>query len=166
MLTELAEDPGARAVVMVKRRTQLRINGIATYISVNPRIAGWRMFLADVYQELENPGITDHQDAPRVRTAARTVLADAKKEFENSDKTSQQHLRRNVVGKINKMLDRAVNDAYFAGRTTVAAAMANAAYGTKKQQQTALADLNGVFKKSWKQFAQRIKVQYPPEGTR
>jgi hypothetical protein len=165
VLLALATDPAQQSIILVKRRTQSRINGISTYIAVNPRIRSWRLFLADVYRALDDPGAAnDHNEAPRVRTAARLILDDAKKDFMSADRSSRQYLQERVVRQTNQVLDRSVNDAYRAGRQTVAVAMATAKYGTAKERRRALNALDRVFGESWRQFYAPIRVRYPTGG--
>ena len=161
VLLALASDPATKNIVLVKRRTEFKINAVATYIAVNPRIGAWRIFLADVRRALDDPSVIDHQEAPRVRTAARLILNDARKDFMKADNTSRQHLQANVVKQTNQILDRAVNDAYKAGRRTVAETMERADYGTAKERRQALAALDRHFGASWKQFYAPIRVKYP-----
>ena len=78
-----------------------------------------------------------------------------------ADNTSRQHLQANVVKQTNQILDRAVNDAYKAGRRTVAETMERADYGTAKERRQALAALDRHFGASWKQFYAPIRVKYP-----
>ncbi|MEK6279390.1 MAG: hypothetical protein AABN95_03475 [Acidobacteriota bacterium] len=158
ILAALALDP---AVVQVKRRTETKIESVTSYLAVNPQIASWRLFLADIRRALDDPGFQNQAHLPPsdVR-AVELILAQAQKDFMTAEKSAKKFLQARVVDRTNEVLDRSVGDAYINGKATVAAAMERAKDGTPEGRKAALSSLDAFYKSSWRQFREPIKVEW------
>jgi hypothetical protein len=166
VLQALATNTKGRAIVLVKRRTQTLINGVASYISVNPQIPSWRLFLADVHRAINDVGFRNqHAMKPSDEKAVDLILEHAEKEFMDAEEDAQSFLDDRVGKRTNKVLDRAVSDAYQAGKRTVRGAMDRAQDGTPEGRSAALSSLDGHFGSSWAQFRDPIDVSYPAGGS-
>jgi hypothetical protein len=158
VLAALAANSAGRAIVQVKRRTASQIAGVASFIAVNPQIASWRLFLADVRRAVDDPGFRNHPGvAPGDQRAADLILDQAQKEFMDIDESSHKFLEDRVLKRTNEVLDRGVGDAYTSGKATVSAAMNRANDGTPEGRKAALSSLDGHFGSSWGQFRKPIR---------
>ena len=93
LLAELADAPSAEALV-IARRTTISDLKEAGYVSVNPQVAGWRAFLADVRMRLDDPKYRTFSDKPREdKEAALLILEKAKEEFEEAEELDTQFIR-------------------------------------------------------------------------
>jgi hypothetical protein len=157
VLKKLAENPAEDEIVLVKRQTESEIKALG-YISVNPRISSWRIFLADIRRSIDDPSFKSRPgEAPNVdEQAVDLILASAEKKFMDAEQTAEEFLTEQVLDRVNEVLAKAVDHAYRAGTTTVEAALKGADIGTPKGRKKALADLRGYFTDSWSQFRNPI----------
>ena len=81
-LAELADAPSAEVFLVIARRTTISDLKEAGYVSVNPQVAGWRAFLADVRMRLDDPKYRTFSDKPREdKEAALLILEKAKEQL-------------------------------------------------------------------------------------
>ena len=159
ILQSIATNPSGPVIVQVKRRTQSKIAGIASYIAVNPQIPSWRLFLSDVRRALDDPGFQNRPDVPPgAERAADLILAEAERDFMKADESSADFLQTRVVNRTNAVLDRGVSDAYKSGKATIAAAMDRSNDGTPEGRNAALSSLDHHFGVTWNQFRRPLKV--------
>jgi hypothetical protein len=157
LIAKLATDPSADAIIATRRKTESKI-AQASYISVNPQIAGWRAFLADVRRRLDNPAFrSDPNKARDEKQAVSLILDQAKEEFEAGEELTTLFLQDRVVIKVNEIIDEAPQYAYDAGRAIVANAMEKTGEGSEKGRAAALSDLDSSFESSWLPFRQVIE---------
>jgi hypothetical protein len=139
---------------------------VASFVSVNPQIPGWRLFLAEVQQSITKEEVNNEPGKPPSvgLSAAKLILADAGGKLPAAEERARRLLRERVVNPANELLDGAAGDAFVVGKTTVAAAMDRAKDGTAKGRTKALGDLVGFFEGSWKEgnkLGAPIKVTFP-----
>jgi hypothetical protein len=160
VLIDIASNPVGRAIVAVKRRTESKILGVASYLAVNPQIRSWELYVADIRRALSDPNFrNEHHMPPGTQTAVEMILVEAEKEMQDAGESAHEFLHDRVVKRTNAILDRAVGDAYKTGKSTVAAAMDRANDGTPEGRKLALNSLDGHFGSTWRQFRQPI--DYP-----
>jgi len=153
VLETLAKNPAEEEIVLVKRQTATQIRGVASYVSVNPQTASWRIFLADIRRSFDEKNFVSDPKQPRKETEpVELIMATAEKKFLDAERTADEFLTDEVVDRTNQVLDRGVDHAYEAGSTTVMAAITRAKVGTPKGRQQASSDLRGVFGRTWDQF--------------
>jgi phage-related protein len=156
VLTSLASNPGANEIVVVMRRTA---NRLGNFVAVNPRVSNWRDFLAACHVAISTGEIPEsvitEQDAAM-------VLATAEAEMLAAEEGEEVQLV-GVVTQINTIRDRAVNDAYRAGKQVVTQGLENNAEkeGTPAGRAQALADMDSTFGTSWTPLAGPITVAWP-----
>jgi len=82
VLEALAANPATADIVLVKRTTEIEIHGAASFLSVNPRISSWRLFLADVRRSLTSTSWENHPDVgpDATRTAVELILSNAQRQ--------------------------------------------------------------------------------------
>src|SRR5262249_11602649 len=93
ILAALSNNPAASAMLVAQRKTATRIAGVASFVSVNPRVAGWRRFLAVVHESLAGAkGANDD-----TKEAVQLIMDDAEKEFAGLEEKSTTLLQYKIV---------------------------------------------------------------------
>jgi hypothetical protein len=149
VMFEIEEVAAADGLIMCKNKAAKKIKGVASYISVNPQMPGWREFLADVQRQLSKPDkVRNSKEGRGDTTVLQLILEEAASELAAEEKATDAHLDK-VMTRINKMLDEAPAKGFQSGRATVARAMALNLDGTPAGQEKALDELRQHFEETW-----------------
>ena len=166
VLLAIATNPARRRMALVRRRTVTKIGPVATYLSVNPQVGSWLLFIADARRLLSDPTFTvQHSIPPSTIRAVDLILDEAQREFMDAEESASQFLEDRVVKRTNAVLYKSVGDGYRAGKTTVKEAMERVNYGSSAGRSAALSSLDGHYGSSWAPFREPIVVDYPPAET-
>jgi hypothetical protein len=150
---------GAEALLVVRRTTESELKKFSSFISVNPQKPGWRAFLADVHTRNENKSHETRPDQPRTEAnAIELIIGKAEKAFAAVSKKTLDH---GVVQPVNRMLERAPDEAFRTGRAAVEIAMEAHEEGTPTGRRNALSQLRRVYSYSWQPFSKQITVEWP-----
>jgi hypothetical protein len=153
VLQDLASSAGKDQIVIVKRKTETEINGVTSYVSVNPRTENWRLFLAEIRRSMTQPGFQNKPNIPPgEQKAVELIIVQAEEEFVAADEETEVFLQTHVLDRTNRVMNRAVTHAYTAGRSTMSAALERAKVGTPGGRAAALSSLDYHFTDSWEQF--------------
>jgi hypothetical protein len=155
VMLEIEEEGGKDRVLMCKNKTARKINGVTSYIAVNPQMPGWREFLADVQRQLHDGKGLGSDTGRGKKTAVQLILAQAAAELDAEDKATDLHLKE-IRKRINKLLTSAPTEGFESGRATVARAMEMNLDGTPAGQKKALKELRENFEASWALFEKKI----------
>lgn len=167
-LAALKDDPGEAQIVFVKRKTLRKLkDGGETFLSVNPQQGAWRIFLADIHRAISDTSFVSDPTLARGadektpstqadKSAAELIIQEAQEEFLAAEEVSDQYMREQIVERVDKVIDRAVWNAYVLGKTSVKSAMDNGNEGTPKKRKEALAALDTYHRDSWGQFSKAI----------
>ncbi len=150
----LAKIADENQFVVVKRKTASRIEGVASFIAVNPKLPSWRMFLAEVHRALNEEG---WRNEPGVRPKA--VISAVDLIIEGANEDAKKSLQVAVLQPVNGLIRRAPDDAYRGGKAVVAAAMDRADDGTPEGRAKALNELDGFFASSWEPFRSPVSFE-------
>ena len=153
LLIELANQPGAKAIPLVKRKTIHELN--KNYVSVNPRSSAWRAWLGELQEQISSgKNKSDENEARKDKSSSAMILGNAREQLENGEKLNDAFIESNFTSKIDKLTHNATDKAFRAGQSLVASAMKKTKppEGTPAEQAAALSDLEASFNSTWSLF--------------
>jgi hypothetical protein len=158
LLAKLADAPSNAALIVARRKTNTELQQ-AGYVSVNPQVAGWRAFLADVSMRVNDPKYATPSSKPREdKEAGVHIFEKAKEQFEEAEPLDSQFIEDNFVTFINETISSAPEYAYEAGKAVVAQAMEKTKEGSESGRTRALEDLRASYEIGWEPFRKNINV--------
>src|SRR4051794_15317879 len=107
--------------MLARRSTESKLEKYSSFISINPRLSGWRSFLADIHlQTLSKAHRTDPSQPALQTTAVDLILDKAEAELNT---VSKQFLTTRILTPANRVLSNAPYEGFRTGQAIVRESM-------------------------------------------
>jgi hypothetical protein len=155
VLHGISINPGRTRIVQARRKTEVWIKRNASFVSVNPSVESWKVFVSDIKKQInDRTSQFSAMEARGVdkRDAARQFIEDMEADMESAGISAEEYLTFELGYQITQCVLASATRAYKNGRHAVATAMDKSEDGTESGRSTALSDLDTVFRTSWAPF--------------